>query len=88
VGETETRIYQALVIRRALILYADTGIKANRSYTPGNMMRVACRDCFEGPIIGVPGDMCDECVAAGCEVGEHECRAPSAYGGMEDNDNG
>jgi len=35
--------YQAVVIRSALRLYRDTGMKANRSYTPTNMMAMASR---------------------------------------------
>lgn len=37
----DPRIFQAIVIRRALELYKRTGIKANRAYTPTNMMRTA-----------------------------------------------
>lgn len=45
----------------------------------------ACRDCFNGPIIGTAGvTMCDECEDAGCEGGEHECEGPHAYGGRCD----
>lgn len=33
--------YQAVIIAGALKLYARTGIKANRAYTPKNMMRMA-----------------------------------------------
>ena len=36
-------VYQALVIARALKLYAKTGIKANRAYTPTNMLRMATK---------------------------------------------
>lgn len=36
-----TDIYQALVISNALKLYAQTGLRANRSYTPRNMMKAA-----------------------------------------------
>ena len=35
--------YQALVIAKALELYARTGIKANRAYTPTAMMRMATK---------------------------------------------
>jgi hypothetical protein len=35
--------YQMLVLASALDLYAKTGIKANRSYTPRNMMAEAQR---------------------------------------------
>ena len=34
-------VYQAVVLARALDLYAATGIKANRAYTPSAMMRTA-----------------------------------------------
>jgi len=37
----DPRTYQALAIRHALRLYAATGIKANSSYTPSNMLRAA-----------------------------------------------
>ena len=33
--------YQCLVIAKALKLYAEHGIKVNRSYSPRNMMRTA-----------------------------------------------
>ena len=35
------RTYQALAIARALELYRDTGMKANRAYTPKNMLATA-----------------------------------------------
>lgn len=34
-------IFQAFVIASALELYAKTGMKANRSYTPTNMIKAA-----------------------------------------------
>jgi hypothetical protein len=33
--------YRAVVIKHALILYAETGMKANRMYTPTNMLNAA-----------------------------------------------
>lgn len=36
-------IYQAVVMKQALRLYKDTGIKANRMYTPRNMMAMATK---------------------------------------------
>ncbi len=33
--------YRAVVIAHALLLYANTGIKVNRSYTPTAMLRAA-----------------------------------------------
>lgn len=42
-------IYQAMVIRSALRLYAKTGMQVNRAYTPSAMMRTARR------ITGVKG---------------------------------
>ena len=36
-------VYQAIVIKHAIKLYATAGIKANSSYTPGNMLRTAGR---------------------------------------------
>jgi len=33
--------YQAVVIRSAIKLYRDTGMKANRAYTPKNMKLTA-----------------------------------------------
>ena len=36
-------IYQAIVIKGALKLYANTGIKANRDYTPKNMMAMVLK---------------------------------------------
>ena len=44
----------------------------------------ACRDCFE-IAIGEEGAVCHECEKAGCELGEHECEAPGAYG-MDERD--
>lgn len=38
-----TNIYQAIVIKSALRLYAHHGIKANRAYTPSAMMRMATK---------------------------------------------
>jgi hypothetical protein len=38
---TAIDLYQAAVIKSALKLYARTGMKANRAYTPSNMMRMA-----------------------------------------------
>lgn len=37
----EPTVYQALVVAKALELYARTGIKVNRAYTPSGMMRTA-----------------------------------------------
>lgn len=34
-------VFQALTIASALDLYAKTGMRANRSYTPTNMIRAA-----------------------------------------------
>jgi hypothetical protein len=49
-----------------------------KAYRAG-YMNCSCRDCFEGPIIGVPGDVCDGC--RDCTPGDHECSNPLAYGG-------
>ncbi len=49
-------------------------------------MDCSCRDCFEGPIIGVPGDICDGCEEAGCPGGDTACLNPLAYGGESDPD--
>lgn len=35
------KTFQALVIAKALELYAQTGIKVNRAYTPKNMLAMA-----------------------------------------------
>ena len=40
-GKLEVQKFRALAIASALDLYARTGMKANRAYTPSNMMRVA-----------------------------------------------
>lgn len=37
----DPRAYQMLVVAKALELYAKTGIKANRAYTPARMMQTA-----------------------------------------------
>lgn len=36
----EPRMFQALTIKSALKLYANTGMKANRMYTPKDMMQM------------------------------------------------
>ena len=41
VGPKAVNTYRATVVASALRLYARTGMKANRAYTPANMMRVA-----------------------------------------------
>ena len=38
---TNMPLFRALVIRSAIELYLRTGIKANRNYTPKNMLRAA-----------------------------------------------
>jgi hypothetical protein len=35
------QVFQCLTLAAAIELYANTGIKANRSYTPTNMLRTA-----------------------------------------------
>lgn len=40
-GFIHPRLYQAVVIASGLRLYAKTGMKPNRAYTPSAMMRVA-----------------------------------------------
>lgn len=37
----EPRTYQALVIAKALEIYANTGMKVNRAYTPTAMLKMA-----------------------------------------------
>lgn len=39
----DPRRYQAVVLKAALKLYRDTGMKANRAYTPKNMMATASK---------------------------------------------
>ena len=39
--KTPVRRYQALVVAKALEIYANTGHQVNRSYTPSNMILVA-----------------------------------------------
>lgn len=43
VAQTPEQInrFQAVVIKNALKLYRDTGMKANRAYTPANMRMMA-----------------------------------------------
>ena len=36
-------MYRMIVIRTALKLYINTGIKANRMYTPGNMVQAVAQ---------------------------------------------
>ena len=38
---TEPQIFQAMAVRRALKMYAETKMKVNRLYTPVNMLRTA-----------------------------------------------
>ena len=40
-ASNEVKNFQAIVVRRAILLWVDTGMKANRAYTPGNMARTA-----------------------------------------------
>ena len=40
-GPEEVSIFRAIVIKQALRLYAKTGMKANRAYTPSAMMAAA-----------------------------------------------
>lgn len=40
----------------------------------------ACRDCMNVAIGRRGKAMCDDCLEAGCEYGEHECSSPYAYG--------
>jgi hypothetical protein len=41
VGPAAVAIYRATVIESALRLYAKSGLRVNRAYTPAAMMRVA-----------------------------------------------
>ena len=43
VGAEQVTMYQFVVIRAAMKLYLNTGMKANRDYTPANMMAFATR---------------------------------------------
>jgi hypothetical protein len=36
-------VYAAMVLAKALVLYAKTGMKVNRAYTPKNMMATAAK---------------------------------------------
>jgi len=38
---SEVSRYQIIVIKHALAIYASTGMKVNRAYTPKNMMAMA-----------------------------------------------
>ncbi len=40
-GPLAVNVYRATVIASALRLYAQTGMKANRAYTPSNMLAAA-----------------------------------------------
>lgn len=40
---TQPHAYQALLVSKALEIYAQTGMKVNRDYTPKRMMQVASR---------------------------------------------
>lgn len=41
VGAAGVQTYRAIVLKSGLALYAGTGMKPNRAYTPGNMLRAA-----------------------------------------------
>jgi hypothetical protein len=43
VGSDAVEIMRVRVIKMAIILYLDTGMKANRAYTPKNMAMAASR---------------------------------------------
>ena len=40
-GAAEVSVYQAIVIKNALLFYAKTGMKVNRAYTPSAMLAAA-----------------------------------------------
>lgn len=40
-GPDQVRVYQAIVLRQALRMYATTGMKPNRAWTPTAMLRLA-----------------------------------------------
>jgi hypothetical protein len=40
-GTAGVSTYQAIVLKSALKLYARTGMKVNRAYTPTNMLKLA-----------------------------------------------
>lgn len=42
-GAAGVATYQAVALKSALRLYAKTGMKANRAYTPKNMMALAAQ---------------------------------------------
>lgn len=42
-GREQIDLYRSIVIAKALRLYAKTGIKVNRDYTPKNMMAMATK---------------------------------------------
>lgn len=39
--DDSVRDMQAIIVRRAILLWVESGIKVNRAYTPGNMARTA-----------------------------------------------
>jgi hypothetical protein len=39
----DPKLYQLLVIRKALVFYMRTGMKVNKAYTPKNMMSTAAK---------------------------------------------
>lgn len=43
VGEDQVDVFAMLTVKSALKLYAKTGIKVNRNYTPSAMIRTASR---------------------------------------------
>lgn len=43
IGPDATRLYAASVLRSAIRLYVHTGMKANRAYTPSNMLAAASK---------------------------------------------
>ena len=67
------------VIRVRMWVRDDGFVCTDTDTEPSGYMDCSCRDCFEGPIMGCRGDMCDGCVEAGCEL-DSECQRADAYG--------
>jgi hypothetical protein len=41
IGSDQVQVFQAMALRRGLLLYADTGMKPNSAWTPAAMLRTA-----------------------------------------------
>lgn len=55
VGSDATKLFAAATVRSAINLYLKTGMKANRAYTPANMLKFATNTTGKTYKRGKPG---------------------------------